>query len=787
MGWKMKFNSRIILFATLCMILLHYIVEGLHARRLRYRQNHGLHRKRRWPTVTSSDYNFAAQPVFYSICNFDLDTCGWNQLKVIDFLDWERKLHRQEHSPSNGTNYFMAIQEMEAYVDEYADLISPPLLLTTNTTKVKVSFSYYANGNSQGRADIFVMYPRYDTKLYLIGRVTPTSQRNWRHYSCRSFTPKYSRYRIILRGVLRQVSRANNFAIDDVTVIPIETTCYTNNGEFYRGSISTTEKGQQCISWSSKSLVDSQFHQTNYSHPTLVSNYCRNVNGTRQKPWCYIHESNNKWQYCNIPKCNPIPPTDPPYPLGSRNPIALVSYDRGLRNIGRLVIYHDQKWGTVHNVGISEAVIGILCKHFGFDAKGSLWKNDSWFEVEDQPVWLNSSNINCPNSATSLSACTIGPWNSPWRKSRDIWIECYSVATSTADYTTIKSPLTNMTVSPILSKTPSTLISSYSTSFSVLAKAYRLSIMGGKNATSGMLYVRGNNQNGTVCSPFWDLNSADVVCRQMGFIGAYSVKVVLRQFPITSSLISRIDCHGYESSVNQCNVKASLHSTDCPLSDIARISCNDGQENYTQTIPAIVRSVTDFVDGKITGVGAGFGMLPIQGNRSYIALLKLESFDGPLEGILVSPLLKRGGSSIYVTFRYYITSYTFDSLEVEYATLDGSFSTLYRRLLDTGALNTWHFSKTLPLPAGLSPFQIRFICKAVNNINSYRSVVALTDMRIIGAHYLDLPTPKHSSIIGITVGCSIGVIIIGFLVYFFWSSIKQKRDDGPSVTRTCRA
>ncbi|EDV28719.1 uncharacterized protein TRIADDRAFT_10520, partial [Trichoplax adhaerens] len=86
--------------------------------------------------------------------------------------------------------------------------------------------------------------------------------------------------------------------------IDTKTTCYTNNGEFYRGSISTTEKGQQCISWSSKSLVDSQFHQTNYSHPTLVSNYCRNVNGTKQKPWCYIHESNNKWQYCNIPKCN---------------------------------------------------------------------------------------------------------------------------------------------------------------------------------------------------------------------------------------------------------------------------------------------------------------------------------------------------------------------------------------------------------------------------------------------------------------------------------------------------
>lgn len=33
---------------------------------------------------------FLVPPVYYSSCSFDDDTCGWNQMRVVDYFDWIR-------------------------------------------------------------------------------------------------------------------------------------------------------------------------------------------------------------------------------------------------------------------------------------------------------------------------------------------------------------------------------------------------------------------------------------------------------------------------------------------------------------------------------------------------------------------------------------------------------------------------------------------------------------------------------------------------------------------------
>lgn len=98
----------------------------------------------------------------------------------------------------------------------------------------------------------------------------------------------------------------------------LEKTCYTNRGQFYRGSINTTIKGLPCLPWKIQPVHNLLFTHPSYSDTTLESNYCRNPNhASRIRPWCYIHESNGQWQYCNVSRCDPPLITTASYPLGS--------------------------------------------------------------------------------------------------------------------------------------------------------------------------------------------------------------------------------------------------------------------------------------------------------------------------------------------------------------------------------------------------------------------------------------------------------------------------------------
>ena len=51
---------------------------------------------------------------------------------------------------------------------------------------------------------------------------------------------------------------------------------------------------------------------------------------------------------------------------------------------------------------------------------------------------------------------------------------------------------------------------------------YTISIQSGYNSTTGWIKVESSSQSGVICYSGWSLSAADVVCRQMGYVGAYS-------------------------------------------------------------------------------------------------------------------------------------------------------------------------------------------------------------------------------------------------------------------------
>ncbi|XP_060780580.1 hyaluronan-binding protein 2-like [Neoarius graeffei] len=86
--------------------------------------------------------------------------------------------------------------------------------------------------------------------------------------------------------------------------------CYEENGESYRGLVSETEEGEDCLFWNSHRLLGkgiNPFDTFNDPQGLGPHNYCRNPDG-ESKPWCFIQSGKKiRWDHCDVRKC----PTDP--------------------------------------------------------------------------------------------------------------------------------------------------------------------------------------------------------------------------------------------------------------------------------------------------------------------------------------------------------------------------------------------------------------------------------------------------------------------------------------------
>ncbi|XP_044193953.1 hyaluronan-binding protein 2-like isoform X2 [Thunnus albacares] len=90
--------------------------------------------------------------------------------------------------------------------------------------------------------------------------------------------------------------------------------CYQEDGEFYRGMVSVTVDGEDCLDWNSYFVLQKggdPFKEYAGFDGIGPHNYCRNPDGDDQ-PWCFINKNGTlKWGYCNIKKCSAVPATPP--------------------------------------------------------------------------------------------------------------------------------------------------------------------------------------------------------------------------------------------------------------------------------------------------------------------------------------------------------------------------------------------------------------------------------------------------------------------------------------------
>ncbi|XP_078382661.1 scavenger receptor cysteine-rich domain-containing protein DMBT1-like [Oculina patagonica] len=179
----------------------------------------------------------------------------------------------------------------------------------------------------------------------------------------------------------------------------------------------------------------------------------------------------------------------------------------GGANFGRVEIRANGQWGTVCDDSWDINDANVVCRHLGFPKALQAFSSATHGQGTG-PIWLD--NLACSGSEPHLYDCRNRGWMYGWGShncghSEDAGVECSVIR-----------------------------------------------LVGG-GANFGRVEIYENGKWGTVCDDAWDMNDADVACRQLGFSGATSAPRYAAYGEGCGPILrDHIRCVGTEASLLSC-------------------------------------------------------------------------------------------------------------------------------------------------------------------------------------------------------------------------------------------
>ena len=201
---------------------------------------------------------------------------------------------------------------------------------------------------------------------------------------------------------------------------------------------------------------------------------------------------------------------------------ALVRLVNGGASYGRVEVYYNGSWGTVCDDSWDINDANVVCRQLGFSrATGA--PGIAEYGQGSGTIWMD--NVNCQGGEASLPLCAHNGWGTEnCGHGEDASVECERV---------------------------------------------RL-VNGG--ALYGRVEVYDSGEWGTVCDDGWDINDANVVCRQLGFSRASGAPRGAKYGQGSGTIrVDDVNCQGDEASLLECSYE--LHTSDCSHSDDASVEC----------------------------------------------------------------------------------------------------------------------------------------------------------------------------------------------------------------------
>ncbi|XP_038061175.1 deleted in malignant brain tumors 1 protein-like isoform X2 [Patiria miniata] len=271
--------------------------------------------------------------------------------------------------------------------------------------------------------------------------------------------------------------------------------------------------------------------------------------------------------------------------------IGLRVFDGGSVNGGRVEIYHQGEWGTICDDGWDINDANVICRMAGFASASHAWTNSHFGQGWQTPIMLD--DVNCQGNESSIFECQHSGWfNHDCGPNQEVGVTCNTECKSSSLWPCYNN---SRCIEDYLRCNGYSDCSQGEDEYNcddVNPPSPVVRLVNGGTIYEGRVEVFVNGDWGTVCDDTWawDMNDAEVICRQLGYGPAISAQPSTTYSQGVGPIhLKNVQCNGSESSI-----------LDCPSDSCAPGDCShDYDVGVECSVPVRLVSGASFNEGRV--------------------------------------------------------------------------------------------------------------------------------------------------------------------------------------------